>query len=313
MSEGKLTDRGSSDPMRLPVTIGMPVYNGAAYIEQALTGLVDQSYRNFTLHISDNASDDGTWEILEKWAACDDRIVLHRQTTNIGAMANFRYLLDCTETDLIMFHACDDWVAPNYLEEMVRLMASDPECALACSVAVIVEQDGKESKKDTFPPPIGATRLRRVKKLLTQPQATRIYGLFRIEALRRAQALGEEFGEMWSVDHLQLLELALNDRIRGTDRTSFYFRRGSPSGQRYRPKALSQRLRFIKRYWRFHLQLLGTSRLSTTEKIIVFPRLLVHLVRTQSTHPIRRFVKRPAKALLKTLFLRPFRTLTGRS
>ena len=69
------------------VTVGMAVYNGAAYLDQALAGLVGQTYRNFTLHVSDNASEDESWQILEKWAARDDRIVLHRQTVNIGIVA----------------------------------------------------------------------------------------------------------------------------------------------------------------------------------------------------------------------------------
>ena len=174
-----------------------------------------------------------------------------------GALPNFRFVLDMAVSELFMWHACDDRLAPNFLEEMVGIMAAEPECALACSTTVVVEQDGTPARKDSFPPPSGTSRTDRVRQLLAQPQATRIYGLFRIDALRKVQALAEEFGQVWSVDHLQLLELALNDRIRGTDRTSFYFRRGSPTGARYRPTTLSERLRFAGRYLRFHLRLFG--------------------------------------------------------
>ena len=285
----------------------MPVYNGAGSIEEALAALDKQTYRNFKLVVSDNASTDGTWEILREWARRDDRITIHRQETNIGAIANFRFVLDHGETDLFMFHACDDWLAPNFLEEMVGIMAAEPECALACPTTVVVEVDGTPAHKDSFPPPSATSRLGRVRHLLAQPQATRIYGLFRIEALRRAQALAEDFGQVWSVDHLQLLELALNDRIRGTDRTSFYFRRGSPTGDLYRPTTLSRRLRFAGRYLRFHLRLFGASRLTFSEKISITPWLLVHAVRTQYTHPLRRFVKRPIKRLVEIVILGPIR------
>lgn len=294
------------------ITIGMPVYNGEHFLEQALCAISRQTYEHWTLLVSDNASTDGTWAILQEHARWDDRIKPYRQETNLGAMPNFRYVLDHAETSLFMFHACDDWLAPNFLEEMVGIMAAEPECALACSTTVVVEQDGTPARKDSFPPPSGTSRTGRVRQLLAQPQATRIYGLFRIDALRRAQKLAEDFGQVWSVDHLQLLELALNDRIRGTDRTCFYFRRGSPTGDLYRPKTPSQRLRFAGRYLRFHLRLFAACRLSLAEKILIGPWLLVHLVRTQYTHPMRRFVNRPLKALFETAILRPIRAITAK-
>ncbi len=46
----------------------MPVYNGVGSIEEALAALDKQTYRNFKLVVSDNASTDGTWEILRDWA-----------------------------------------------------------------------------------------------------------------------------------------------------------------------------------------------------------------------------------------------------
>jgi glycosyltransferase involved in cell wall biosynthesis len=276
-------------------------------VEEALAALSAQTYENWRLFVSDNASTDKTWEILRRWAQQDARITIHRQNQNIGALPNFRFVLDMAVSELFMWHACDDRLAPNFLEEMVGIMAAEPECALACSTTVVVEQDGTPARKDSFPPPSGTSRTDRVRQLLAQPQATRIYGLFRIEALRKAQALAEEFGQVWSVDHLQLLELALNDRIRGTDQTSFYFRRGSPSGALYRPTTLSQRLCFAGRYLRFHFRLFGASRLTLSEKVRIAPWLLVHAVRTQYTHPLRRFVKRPIKRLVEIVILGPIR------
>ena len=63
--------RSSAKRTPLPVTIGMPAYNGAAHIEQALAAQLEKSYRNFTLLVSDNALDDESLEISPKSGALE--------------------------------------------------------------------------------------------------------------------------------------------------------------------------------------------------------------------------------------------------
>src|SRR3989304_9744790 len=75
------------------VSIGMPAYNGEKFIKRAIDSLLVQTYSNFELIVSDNASDDSTWEILNRYAAKDKRIRLYRQEYNIGALGNFRFVL----------------------------------------------------------------------------------------------------------------------------------------------------------------------------------------------------------------------------
>ena len=59
-----------------PLTIGLPVYNGERFLEQALGSILGQTFADFSLVVSDNASTDGTMEILEAHADRDDRIVI---------------------------------------------------------------------------------------------------------------------------------------------------------------------------------------------------------------------------------------------
>ena len=70
------------------VTITLPVYNGADYLDQALASLSAQTFRDMQIIISDNASTDATPDIITAWKARDPRIVSHRQSENIGVMAN---------------------------------------------------------------------------------------------------------------------------------------------------------------------------------------------------------------------------------
>ncbi len=98
------------------VTIGMPVYNGAKSIKKALDSLLNQTFTNFELIISDNASTDKTEEICKTYAAKDVRIKYIRQLENIGYVANFKYLLMDVQGDYFMWAAADDIRSLDYLE-----------------------------------------------------------------------------------------------------------------------------------------------------------------------------------------------------
>lgn len=294
--------------MQPRVTIGMPVYNGAAYIEGALAGIAEQSYPDFALLVSDNASDDGTWEILQDWAARDRRIVLHRQESNIGALANFRYLLDWADSEFFMWHAYDDRLAPNYLAELVEVFALEPECALACPTAIWLKPEGMETNRIPFPDLTAKSRLGRIRTLLRQPESTRFYGLFRTEALRKAYAVTEEFGHAWAGDHIALLPFTLNDRMRGTNRTQFFWRVMELSGQRYRPDTLAKQLRFVARYQRFHIRVFRASNLSPAEKLLSWPWLFAHASKTTGLGYQHQYIRWSYRALVK----RPFEYLVRR-
>ncbi|MDP2246876.1 MAG: glycosyltransferase family 2 protein, partial [Nitrosomonadales bacterium] len=102
--------------------IGMPVYNGAAYIREALEALLSQTFKNFELIISDNASTDDTQRVCEDYAKRDKRIRYIRQETNQGALANFKYVLDQATAELFIWTAHDDLWAPDFLSDAVSLL-----------------------------------------------------------------------------------------------------------------------------------------------------------------------------------------------
>lgn len=105
------------------VSIGMPVFNGAEYIREALDSLLGQTFSDFELIISDNASSDETETICRKYAQRDSRIRYVRQSENKGAAANFGFVLDRAKADLFMWAAYDDLWAPNYLMDATTLLA----------------------------------------------------------------------------------------------------------------------------------------------------------------------------------------------
>jgi len=103
--------------MNIPlVSIGMPVYNGSNTLSRALDSLLQQTFTDFEIIISDNASIDNTEEICIKYAANDLRIRYIRQKVNIGAAKNFEYVLNKSTAKYFMWAAADDIRSCNYLK-----------------------------------------------------------------------------------------------------------------------------------------------------------------------------------------------------
>lgn len=71
------------------VSIGMPIYNGARYVEEALQSILGQTFSDFELIISDNASSDATESICRRYAVEDSRNRYSRNTHDLGATANY--------------------------------------------------------------------------------------------------------------------------------------------------------------------------------------------------------------------------------
>jgi glycosyltransferase involved in cell wall biosynthesis len=105
------------------VSIGMPVYNGEKYIREALDSLLAQTFGDFELIISDNHSTDDTPNVCKEYAAKDSRIKYIRQAENIGANANFEFVLQQAIGEFFMWAACDDYLeSNNYLSVMINTM-----------------------------------------------------------------------------------------------------------------------------------------------------------------------------------------------
>jgi glycosyltransferase involved in cell wall biosynthesis len=107
------------------VSIGMPVYNAEAFIRRAVESILAQSYPHFELIISDNASTDRTGEICQEYSARDHRIRYVRQKSNMGATANFKFVLDAAQHDRFIWAAADDWWDLGRLQLLVSALKGD--------------------------------------------------------------------------------------------------------------------------------------------------------------------------------------------
>ncbi|UCG57947.1 MAG: glycosyltransferase family 2 protein [Phycisphaerales bacterium] len=125
------------------VSIGMPVFNGANYITEALDSLLAQTYTDFEIIISDNASTDGTEEICRAYARKDRRIRYLRNKTNLGAVKNYNRVFALSSGEYFKWAAHDDMCAPEYLERCVDVLSQHPSVTICHPKTVIVDESGE--------------------------------------------------------------------------------------------------------------------------------------------------------------------------
>lgn len=124
------------------VSIGIPVYNGEAYLAEAIESILGQTLTDLRLVISDNASTDDTEEICRKYERLDDRVVYLRRDDNVGANPNYNRVFRHARGEYFKWAAHDDVLEPAYLERCVELLDDDPGMVLAHSQTVMIDRYG---------------------------------------------------------------------------------------------------------------------------------------------------------------------------
>lgn len=125
------------------ILIGMPVYNGAQYIPEAIESILNQTFSDFQLLISDNASTDQTREICGEYVERDNRVLYYRQKDNLGMVGNFNYVAQCDVAEYFKWAAHDDILKPDYLQRCIDLLDANPFLSMAHCPTSRVDDQGK--------------------------------------------------------------------------------------------------------------------------------------------------------------------------
>ncbi len=236
------------------VSIGLPVYNGEPYLEQSIESILNQTFGDFELLISDNASTDGTEDICRRYAAQDPRVQYWRNPENIGGMRNANLTFERARGEYFRWAAHDDVCAPTLLERLVEELDARPDITICCAASVSIDGEGNRLPgyyvgKAILPgggeqpmltddegvryPTEGtaATPHERVRELLlTLGPCEATYGVVRSSALRDSVLLGN----YTSSDTVLLCDLALRGRFHLVEEPLFS-KRWLP-GNRYHEK-----------------------------------------------------------------------------
>lgn len=194
------------------VTIGLPVYNGADYLREAIDSILAQTFVDFELVISDNASTDSTQRICEEFAARDERIRYVRADTNRGGSWNFHRVVELGRGEYFRWAAHDDTIRPTYLERCVKVLDDDPSVVLChTSVEIIDAQGSSEGVHQDPPMRRGAVEAHvRFRDVATHGGRNhQIFGVIRREALFRIPP----YGSHANADGVLLARLSLLGRF----------------------------------------------------------------------------------------------------
>jgi glycosyltransferase involved in cell wall biosynthesis len=128
---------------KLPlVCICIPTYNAAGTVREMLASILAQSYPNLVVHVSDNASTDGTLKVIELIA--DSRVTIHRFAENIGGEGNFNRCIQLAEGKYTAIFHADDIYEPNMVSKQVAFLEAHPEAGAVFTEASLVDEIGNK-------------------------------------------------------------------------------------------------------------------------------------------------------------------------
>jgi glycosyltransferase involved in cell wall biosynthesis len=168
------------------VSIGAPVYNGERFLQAALNSLLQQTFEDFELIISDNGSTDGTAEICRQAAAADPRVRYFRSDDNRGAAWNHNRVIELARGEYFTWASHDDLWHPQFVERCVAALDRDPTVVFARANAIDIDEEGdvlgREMHRCDCSSPSPSTRFW---EMLIVYGGHNTYGLIRTSVLRR--------------------------------------------------------------------------------------------------------------------------------
>jgi glycosyltransferase involved in cell wall biosynthesis len=194
------------------VSVAIPVYNGENYLAQAIDSILVQTFTDFELIISDNASTDHTEEISREFMRKDARIRYFRNAQNLGAAPNFNRCIYLAVGKYFKWAAHDDVCLPNYLKLCVDLLDSDDSIVLCHTASRFIDARGAEFRDYTLEDNRFASfdPIERFHNTIDQEHwCISVFGLMRRDVLVNSVKIASNIGS----DRNLLADLALQGRI----------------------------------------------------------------------------------------------------
>lgn len=124
------------------ITVGLPVYNGAEFIERAVDSVLAQTYKGWDLIVSDHSSTDGTWEKLQAYRD-HPQITLTRIPAGGGAVANWNAVSQLATRPYFKLLCADDTLLPTCLERQEAELTAHPEAVMVAARRRVIDPAGE--------------------------------------------------------------------------------------------------------------------------------------------------------------------------
>ncbi len=205
------------------VSIGLPVYNGERYLAEAIKSLLAQDYQNIEIIICDNASIDTSPQICQQFQQQDSRIQYFQNKTNIGASNNFNRTFNLAKGEFFMWAAHDDLWDPTYIRKCVQKLQQCPEAILCVTESEMIDEEGKViGNGNEAIETINLSFSERLHRFFLNVGwiGSNVYGLYRVEYLKRTRL----FLEVYGPDVILGLEMYLLGDVVKVDERLFSYR-----------------------------------------------------------------------------------------
>lgn len=169
------------------VTIGLMVYNEAAYVRETIRSIQQQAFQDFEIVIGDNASTDGSTEIIAELAEQDKRIVHIKRPHNIGAIENWNDIVMQAKGEYFVLAGGHDLWSNNYLESLVDELDNNKNAVLAfCKTQWLDDEDNELPILTSILDTSGMSSLGKYVSLMFANQHC-LYGMTRVSAMRNTR------------------------------------------------------------------------------------------------------------------------------
>jgi len=213
-----------TSPNSARVTIAVPTYNGGPYLRDCLNNILEQTFQDYDVLISDNGSTDQSSEIAREFAARDSRFRYFKQPRHLEAAPHFSSLPALATSPMFIWHSDDDVWGKNYLEVLVGLLDANPHAQLAVGDYVTEYMDAPRRRVVQAFQEFGPGTADRMRELSQFP-AGWIYGLFRTAGLQKiAEVIHDRFPLTRGWDLLVVFHYCLNNQVVGSRETNFTWR-----------------------------------------------------------------------------------------
>jgi glycosyltransferase involved in cell wall biosynthesis len=280
------------------LSVGLPVYNSSAYVAESIEAILGQTFEDFELIISDNASNDDTGDICRRYVKQDSRVRYFRRPKNVGLAPNHNFCVERAEGALFKWAAGDDLYAQDLLEKCVAALDENPRVVLAHSWTAMIDGNGTFSQANSYPLNTSAARApERFRSLLNDSGGDDDGGVMRKEVLLRT-AMKESYHH---ADRTIIAELALHGPFYQVPEW-LYFRRDHPDraerahpGLRARcanmdPKRANPWLnpapRLLAEYVGAYIRMIGRAPLTPAERRECYRYLAEWMTRRSKPHPL---------------------------
>lgn len=212
------------------VSIGLPVFNGERFLEGALESLLAQTFEDFEIIISDNASTDTTGELCRLYADKDSRIHYYRSSHNRGLSWNHNYVLALARGEYFKWSGHDDLCHPDLLRRCVEILDQRPEVVLCQAGVADIDVDDNQIFTHTYDFDTGSPKPSvRFKDLLMKSGGHDIYGVMRTDAARKSRPLGSYHHH---AERVKVVSLSLHGQFHQVPEVLFFHREHDSSSQR---------------------------------------------------------------------------------